>query len=227
MRIIQTYCTFEGEPSRMNAGFTTLRMFIAWFKKSYAVHSKFDYLLYTDKQGYDNIKDIVKPHHVRVINFPLINDYIPYIGKFHVQSIQNKPYVHVDLDALLYEPPYSSKEDVISEMWRPVGFGREIEQLGMEEYVYKKQGASLTKIFDKIICSGLLGFNDMELQKHYISEVLKKIEHIRKYKIYPSFEVCYTIEETLLTSIVLKQGKTVKALCPCAYTHLQGRYKIY
>ena len=72
-----------------------------------------------------------------------------------------------------------------------------------------------------------LGFTNMEFQRKYIEAVDDKIKLIKRKRIYAKFEICYTIEETLLTALAVKDNMTIKKLCPCAYIHLQGKEKVY
>jgi hypothetical protein len=91
MKIIQSYNTFEGDPDRIKSGFPTLRALKSFLKKSYQVHKNFDFEFYTDKDGYEVIKDIIEDKHIKIFDFVLIDDRIPYIGKFQVQEIQKEP----------------------------------------------------------------------------------------------------------------------------------------
>ncbi|MCK9575368.1 MAG: hypothetical protein WC979_00830 [Candidatus Pacearchaeota archaeon] len=208
-KIIQTYNTFEGE--RLNAGFSTIRSMKQYLQKSYSVHSKIaDYKMYTDVAGYEVIKDIIDKNNVEIINFPIIDDRLIYIGKFQVQEFQKEPYIHIDIDATLYEMP-KTDADIITEKLRSCSFNKEVMQLGI----------SIDNI-GNIICSGLLGFNDITFKDIYINEVFEKIKLLKSIHDI-TFALCYTLEEVLLKRLCIDHNKTIYELQN--YNHLQGRFK--
>lgn len=212
MKIIQSLNTFGNDPERNKCGFSTKRAMKAFMEKSYEIHKEIaDYTLYTDYYGYEEVKHFINEEDIEVIEFPIIlNDRIPYIGKFQVQELQKEPYIHVDIDAILYEIPENVK-DIICEKWRSTSHGRETAKFNID-----KTG------LNRIICSGIIGFTDMKFKDEYILKVFEnfgKLENDHNI----TFETCFTIEETMLTRMVLDNNKLVTT-CEC-YNHLQGRIK--
>ncbi|MCK9445788.1 hypothetical protein M0Q50_02720 [bacterium] len=209
MKIIQTYNTFGGE--RLNAGFSTLRSMKLYLKNSYKIHKELsDYIMYTDLEGYEKIKDIISQEHIIIFDFPIIDDRIIYIGKFQVQEIQTEPYIHVDIDATLFELP-STDSDIITEKLRSCNFSKEVVQLNI----------SIDNI-GWIICSGLIGFNDIEFKNMYIKEIYEKLKIIKNIHDI-TFTLCYTLEEVLLKRLCIDNNKTIYELNN--YEHIQGKLK--
>lgn len=210
MKIIQSYNTFGNDPDRKKCGFTTIRSMIAFLEQSYEIHSQNDYLLYTDEYGYDIVRKFIKDSHIQLFDYPIIlNDRVPYVGKFQVQEIQKSAYVHVDIDAILYEYPKNS--DVICEKFRAVSHGKETNRFGID-----RTG------LEQIICSGIIGFNDMNFKQLYITKVFEYLGLlVNSHNL--TFETFYTIEEVLLTRMIIDYNKSV-SVCE-NYFHLQGKLK--
>lgn len=208
-RIIQTYNTFGGE--RLNAGFSTIRSMKKYLTQSYLVHKEIsDYKLYTDNEGYEIVKDVIDEQHIEIYDFPIIDDRLIYIGKFQVQQLQTEPYIHVDLDATLFEIPVTDAT-IITESLRTCNFSKEVAILDIN---VKKIGS--------IICSGLIGFNDMEFKDLYLREVFARIPILKDIRGI-TFEMSYTLEEVLLKRLCIDNEKTIHELKN--YEHLQGKFK--
>lgn len=214
-RIIQSYNTFEygGKPDseREKAGFSTVRNLVKYLKKSYEVHKNYDFKLYTDRAGLKNV-EWMDSKHIEIVDFPIVDDRIPYTGKFQVQDIQDRPYIHVDLDATLFNVPLE-EFDIVTEKTRPVSFGKELSKVGVER---SESGW--------IICSGIIGFSDIEFKNKYVNAVFDKIKEIEKVHDI-DHKACYTIEETLLTNMAGIYKKCILELNAEDYEHLQGNIK--
>ena len=207
MKIIQSFNTFEGY--KMGGGFATPRSLTNFLTKSYEYHKFYDYCLYTDKYGYEIIKKIINKNHIKIIDFDEIDDRNQFIGKFQVQELQTEPYIHVDLDAILYKLP-NTQCDIITEKKRDViSFGRELNALNIDA----PNG--------KIICSGIIGFNNIEFKNDYIEEVYKKIDLIKNDHNY-SYKYAWCIEEVLLTNLANISNLSVYELQQESYIHKHG-----
>ena len=195
MKIIQSFNTFGGE--RMTAGFKTKRAMLEYLAESYDVHSHYDYMMYTDMHGAVLLKKIIAEHHITIVEFPIIaRDRIPYIGKFIAQAHQSKQYIHVDIDAKLLELP-TNKTDVYCEKLEGRSLGYEVSELKIN-----------TSEINKIPCSALIGFTDMQFKDLYISEVYKLIELSSKIHGL-NYRHCWAIEEVKLAELIHINKKTV------------------
>lgn len=204
MRIIQSYNTFEGY--KTTGGFSTPVGLKNYLKKSYKIHKDLtdDFIMYTDERGYEIIKEIYETKHIKIIEFPnILMGKLVYEGKFYTQSLQNKPYIHVDLDATLNNFPLIS--DVYLEKIRPMLFlGREATNLNIEHM----------GIF-QIPCSAIIGFSDMEFQKKYLKEVYSRFDIIKKIP-KCTYEYAYTLEEVLLQRLIVDNNKS-HMVCDCEH----------
>jgi len=75
----------------------------------------------------------------------------------------------------------------------------------------------------RLICSGILGFRNIEFANRY---ALRAIEMIRNYPLtLVDFESLWSIEELLLTNMANDEGVKVYELPDGSYEHLQGGRK--
>lgn len=207
MRIIQSYNTFGNDPGRLSSGFPTVRDLVNSIAYSSRIHAAIaDLTIYTDEFGAALLDTYVDKAYIEVIEFPMIDERIPYVGKFQVQDMVNETYIHVDLDAVLYELPPSGF-DVYTEKTRGVSFSSEVTRVGIDR----------TGIYE-IICSGLIGFSDLAFKAEYIENVFDKIFSMADEQNF-GYKEFYTIEETLLTRMLIDQGKTLCVLEPSTFEH--------
>lgn len=211
MRVIQTYCTFDG--FKLRGGFETPRAMIAYLKESFKRNSTVTgyYTMFTDSWGADVLTQFICDDMLKVIEFPVIDDRFWNVCKLQSQSLMDEPYIHVDLDATLFELP-SIDCDVITEMIRPASVGVEASILGLNHN-------------PNIICSGLIGFNDIDFKNSYLNAALDLIKKSGNYPV--NFEMMWGVEELLLSNMVKESGKTVFDLRKnnIKYEHLQGKRK--
>lgn len=221
MKIIQSYnthhCNGVPDANRAKCGYSTVRGLMADLKEYYKIHSKYDYIFYTDIAGYELVKDFISKEHIEIIEFPIIDERNPYLGKFEVHKLQNEPYIHVDLDAVLYEIP-EGKEDIITEKRRKCTFRTEVSTM---EIPIKYQG----RYIRKIICSGLIGFNDIEFKNRYVKAVIEKALWAKENVKNLDFPCMVANEEYILTMMQLEEDKTVLEIPLDTYIHKQGRVK--
>ena len=216
MRIIQSYNTFEDPfSSSVKGGFTTLRNFKKFMKDSYVKHKELtdNYTMYTDSVGFEIMKEIMSEDDIEVIEFDIIaNDRFLYAGKFQTAALQIEPYVHVDLDLIMYKLP--ELEDVmVEEMSTGIFLANEVDYLGIA-----------TKGIRCRPYSGIIGFGDMEFKNLYIKEVMARypvLESMPKI----SSRVCITLEEVLLQRLILDHNKKVFSMNKDDFKHLRGSIK--
>ena len=203
MKIIQT---FKDESFR--CGFPTKESCLNYLKKSYSIHSKLcETIIYTDTDGYNYLSSKLPELNLQVIDFEYIDGRFWNLPKLQAQSIQKEPYIHVDIDATLFELPVTDKK-VITEMIRSNHIMFQYHKLGLQPKVF-------------LPCSGLIGFNDISLQKEYIKSA---IDMIRNWDLhYVDFESLWTVEELLLANISDKEDWF--ELDKNNFEHLQGSKK--
>ena len=180
----------------MAGGCETPRALVAKLESTYKVHRDYDYMMFTDAQGYKLIGNVVP---CTVIDMPILAyDRIKYDGKFQAQALMQEPYIHVDLDAVLLSlPDYS---DVWCEKMRYYQHGQEINDLEM----------CVTNI-SQLPCSGLIGFGDMDFQKLYIKTVFDLIDKHKNLRVL-NYKHCWAIEELSLAILVKEHNKSITAL---------------
>lgn len=204
-KIIQSLNTFGGE--RLNPGFPTKRSMISFMKHSYEIHKEKDYVLYTDQYGADMLSFM--SNSIEIFDFIEIDDRIPYIGKFQVQEIQNNPYIHVDLDAYINDVP-GDIYNIVTEKLREPDFGIETKRINVD-----------TNKIRNIICSGLIGFGDIEFKDLYIKTVFEKIQYIKNERNI-GYKEFYTLEETTLSVLANQYKKHIHCLSEESFKHYYG-----
>lgn len=224
MKIIQSYNTFHIngviDSDRAKCGYSTLRGMLDDFKEFYNINSKHgEYKLYTDIAGKELVGGFVKPEHIEVVEFPIIDDRNPYLGKLYVHSLQDKPYIHVDIDAYIKEMP-ETYADIITEKYRPCTFRKELTVMKL-----KMVNESTGKHLRKIICSGLLGFNDIDFKNLYINKAIEKAEWAKENVRALDFPCMVATEEYTLTELSVNNNKLIYELPSGSYVHKQGKVK--
>lgn len=211
MKLIQVYCTYDGE--KKNAGFTTRRSLLAFWKESIKVHKEnYDLHIYTDVEGYEIIKDLHDQIHV--IDFPIIDDRFWFLPKFQAYALQTEPFIYCDIDFKLEQVVDSLTQDsILTERIRYSSFGRYLKLFSIKP---KTMG---------IPCSGCLGFGDLEFLKEYIDVTISRIKEKAHILREVEFETLWVLEELGLEELVFNNNKAFIELDEDKYTHLQGGMK--
>ena len=214
MRIVQTYQTFDGE--NLKQGFKTLFAFKQWIMETYFTHTVLtdDYKIYTDKEGYNVLKELIDDDHIEIVEFKrMLRDRIPYLGKFCTYEKQTKPFIHVDIDMKLYKLPEIA--DIMSEGHSFVEMGKEANILGL-----RYNG------FPERIWSGLLGFTDIEFKNEYVKRVFEKVAKLEEMKPFEiSKRLCISLEEDLLSILAHEHKKSISYCNENDLLHLRDNLK--
>lgn len=194
MKIIQSFKTFGG--ARMTGGQETPRAFLAKLEDTYKIHRDYDYMMFTDSEGYKLIGNTVP---CTVIDMPILAyDRIVYDGKFQAQSLMTESYIHVDLDAVLLSLPEYS--DVWCEKLRDYQHTKEVNDLCIT-----------ANGITQIPCSGLIGFGDMNFQRLYLNKVFELIRNYKDLKVL-NYKHCWAIEELSLAVLIKEHNKSIATL---------------
>ena len=204
MRIIQTYNSDFGKNFEMS--FSSRQSLILFLKDSVKKHlENYDLTIYCDLDGYDFLKKYIDVSVLEIFEFKNKDGRFWNASKIEVQMIQIEPYIHVDIDACIYD--YIEFDYVLTEMYRTPMIQRVCHKLNI-------------KAQPEIVCSGILGFADIALKNIYCSGFF---EFINNWKLhYVDNESLWTIEETYLTSLLDKRAKEMPEN---SFIHLQGGLK--
>ena len=203
MKIIQTF-----KDESLKCGFPTRESCLNYLRKSYSIHSKLcETIIYTDADGGEYLKNKAPELNINIIDFEYIDGRFWNLPKLQVQTLQIEPYIHVDIDAMLYYIPETDKP-IITEMSRSNFIMTQFSLVGLQPKTF-------------LPCSGLIGFNDMDLQKYYINEAIKMIRNWNLRLV--DFESLWTVEELLLANISEKDEWY--ELDKNKFEHLQGGMK--
>lgn len=192
MRLIQTFYTDSGK--NLDMGFTSRTDMLDFLSNSIAIHQQnYELIIYTDKWGYDFLKSHGINMDVFVIhNFRRFDGRFWNAAKIDVLSIQIEKFIHVDIDAVIYEK--FDFDYIVTEQYRyPKSYGIAVKL---------KLGTPV-----EIVCSGLYGFADMALKNTYCDMFFNIINNWNNYNIRKvDYECLWTVEEVLLTSLLAKRA---------------------
>lgn len=220
MRVVQTYWTNKGRD--VTCGFTFPDAFIKMANVSVCslLEAGHTVSIYTDKDGMAFLhpkliaSNMVDWHIVnydkydfdkRFWNFPKLVTY----------SMQEKPFIHVDLDIAVKEGFASGvdlKEDFIfTELIRPINYEDYAKYVGSTYY------------FDQLICSGILGGTPLEMWK----VLFEKAKVFCKSGVHDkvTFEMLVAIEEFETTKLVKRFDAKVIEADKTTFTHMCGANK--
>lgn len=215
MKLVQVYDTQDGE--NYNAGFTTFRSMVDFWKKAIAIHKEnYDVYIYTDQYGADKIDGIIDANIV-VVDFEFIDDRYWNIAKLQTHLYQDEEYIMVDIDVILNKAIKEFDTDVMCEMTRGGAFGLYSGKFGLS--------SDFLKAIPGIPCSGLLGFKDPEFAKEYAAQAIDKIKNTQLNSV--TFETMWHIEEIFLGNKIYEKGLSLSTFGEegVDYIHLQGGRK--
>lgn len=203
MKIIQAF-----RDDSLKCGFPTREACLNYLRKSYSIHSKLcETIIYTDADGAEYLSRKAPEINIKVIDFEQIDSRFWNLPKLQVQELQTEPYIHVDIDATLFELPNTDKS-VITEMLRRNFVMTQFHHLQLSPKPY-------------LPCSGLIGFNDMDLKNKYIKLA---IELVRNWPLkFVDFESMWNVEELSLANIC--EISDFYELPEETFEHLQGGQK--
>lgn len=143
----------------------------------------------------------------------------PKLVTYFLEASRNEPFLHIDNDFILNEKPKNLDAPIVCEATRysfePTWKFRE---LGIEPKDHN------IKTAQKILCSGVLGGNNLEAFKTLMAKAEQVQAHVLENKLSTvRYAHLYIMEEYLLTGIVgIESVKTID----CKYQHLQGKKKL-
>lgn len=217
MRLCYTY--WVNEIQNISCGFGIPQLFFEAANKSIiAAKSQFkDICIYTNSFGADVLKNNVTASELCDI---IEIDYSKYdfdcrywnFPKLITYSMQEKPFIHIDFDVFLqsgFAKQLNKDSDIFTELIR--------------DYDYVKNFDKFNGIKpDKLICSGLLGANNIEAFKENFEVALIECKPTKKKIV---FEDLFGIEEYSFTQKVEQKKMKVQELDKTTFLHFQGKNK--
>lgn len=201
MRLIQTFYTNKGSNFRM--GFETAEDMKEFLVDSFKIHSaNYEVVIYADSCGSEYLRTFLPAENIIETEYRLPNRKFWNHAKIITQSLQTEAYIHCDIDAVIYDK--IEFEGVLTERYR--------SGMPMIEYQY----CGLQPVA-RMVCSGILGFTDMELKNQYCIKFAELVENWKA--AFVTYESLWTIEELMLTNMI---GNTAVEMPIGSYKHLQG-----
>lgn len=189
-RLLYTFWTNKG--TDYLCGFHTEDTMIEFFRKSINNSKRLfkEVVIYTDPHGYEYLREKVNCD-FEVIDYDLyeFNKKFWCFPKLITYNLQSKPFLHIDIDVILYEKPKNFKDKLVCEKIRPL-------QQPAEHRNFLPQ-----KIQDNFspwnICSGILGGDPALFKLLYkVSSTVVKTKNDNV-----TFDMLFGIEEIVLTSL--------------------------
>lgn len=221
MKFCYTYWTNNGD--NVCCGFDYPSFFFETAEKSLRCASKQPYaddiVIYTDKLGYDIIKNNIKK--VPGVSFYIV-DYKEYdfdkrywnFPKMLTYSLQEEEFIHLDFDVFI-KPNFVEQIDysasLFSEKLRDFEHVKEFDRFNANNKKPKK-----------LICSGLIGGTNLDAFKDNFSAA-QIVCKPTKEKV--TFENLVAIEEYSLTKMSIARGLSIQEFCPDSFIHFQGKNK--
>lgn len=220
MNCLYTYWSKEGE--NVDCGFGFPQFFFECAGKSIrtAFKNYESVIIYTDSIG----KSILETNIPEVKDCKIVTiDYSEYdfdsrywnFPKMITYSLQEEPFIHIDFDVFLkddFSKQTNTVYDIYSETIREYGYVKK----HLDKF--SKDG----KMPNKIICSGIIGGNNIEVFKKNF-EIAKEVCKPTKKKVH--FEDLWAIEEYSFTKLAVDMGLHALEFEQDSYLHFQGKYK--
>ena len=210
-RLCYTYYTGKG--ANYLSGFHTTESFLQIAKRSVEQARKFfpEVLIYTDEEG-----KLFLQQEGFDVDFCIV-DYDSYewnkgfwsFPKLITYNLQDRPFLHIDMDVILESKPTNSDCPLICEKVRPL-----VMFSSRRKWLPPVVQANYSP---NNICSGILGGNPEIFKKLFSvsSQLVKNRDnHI-------SFDMVMGIEEIVLTAICKLNGISPQAI-DCVFTHYQS-----
>lgn len=214
-KLIYTYWTNSG--TNFTCGFPTEELFISFLTKSVQQSKLFfeSVQIYTDQHGYDKLKNKIEAIYV-VVDYSIYNfdERFWNFPKLVTYNLQQAPFIHIDCDVILFEKPNGLDADIITEKERgSVILSKDVYPL-LPEYINKHVS---------IVCSGLLGGNNINIFKELFSIASEAI--LDKEFNSVKFNNLVAIEEIVITHLIKKDSIIFEQINQDYFVHFQGRNK--
>lgn len=202
-KIVYTYWTNKGVDFKL--GFLNKEIMLHVFNKSIEQSKKLvnKVVVYCDKEGYEFLKDKLQVEFY-VVDYSFYEFDTRYwnFPKLITYNLQNEPFLHVDIDALVYD--FDKTASIVSECRRGVLFDRGI-------YPSNEDKKDLLSNFNGwLTCSGILGGINIIVFKKLFKEVEETVKNKDNYTIFPITRMI--IEEVVISCLIKKYNLKVKYL---------------
>ena len=174
-------------------------------------------MVYTDKEGLENIKKLNINVDTTLIDYDeySFNKGFWNFPKLITYNLQEKPFIHIDIDSEFIKDPKIGDSDVITEGVRGV----------FNLFSFKRSflGEEINSNYDaNIVCSGLVGGSNLNVFKE-LFEISSDIadDFIGD----PSYDDMICIEEVVLTHLCKKNKLDIKVLDNNVFKHYYGDIK--
>ena len=214
MNVVFTYCSFKnGE--EWNAFLYRMSLLAISSAKKHIKDAHT--ILYCDKCSYIFLKNIKAIDEINVIDYNLYDFDKRFwcFPKFISYSLQEKPFVHIDLDMYIDKGFIIPEADIISERLRQ--FDRKPEEL---KYIDES-----LPVPESIYCSGIFGGYNTKFFKTFFehaSRICSKKNLENKEVLY---EHLYSLEEAYTTQKMLQRNLKVATIDDNAYVHFWQKPK--
>lgn len=204
-----------------------------WFKEIELITDSISAKMFVDelKLPFDSVKTIFD-------DFKVDKEFWA-LGKIKAYQVQDKPFIHVDNDCILFNPLYESvlKSQIITQnpedgAWFTSAYGGLVEWFDKyAEFKPKSWNKS-----DYAPCMGVYGTNNMEFNQEYCKQVFEMIEKNPKFwsKITNKGSYCIVFEQHMLANVsedlkipisYLSNPFDYAVLEKIGYTHIWGGKK--
>lgn len=214
MNVIFTYCSFNQGKEIDTFFFKMCLLAIGTAKKNIEdAHIK----VYCDKYArrvFDKIKYIDELIEIDYSKYDFDHRFWCF-PKFISYSLQNEPFVHIDLDMAIIKKVSFDNSDIISERKRP--FDKEPEEL--------KYAAKGLPIPDEIFCSGIFGGSNTAFFKDFFRHASELCSTKNLANDDVLYEHLYSLEEVYSTQKIENSKMSVKVMDDSSYLHFWERPK--
>lgn len=215
-KVCYTYWTNSGK--KYNCGFRKFDIFLNFFKISIKKSQEYfdNVVIYTDQEGCDKLNPEISGVTYEVVDYSTYNfdERFWNFPKIITYSMQNEPFIHIDCDAVFIENPGELTSGVVTEKTRGT--------LILKKDVFPLLPPEIKKHVE-IICSGLLGGNNIEVFKDLLEIAEDSIIERDFDKV--NFNNLVAIEEIALTHLVHRDEISFEELSSDCFIHFQGALK--
>jgi hypothetical protein len=179
--------------------------------KSVKKYTGMDMVLYVDSWTAPYFRGF-KYTDMIITDFPYINDTFWNIGKMYVYSLQNEPFVHIDLDIIARDGFRIPEEGIICEFLRNIEHSDETLKYYYPQY----------EIPNFIMCSGFSGGTDYgSIYKDNFEHIMAVADREEE----ACFENLFSAEEVAFTQLVKERKLKISPMEQNTFIHMQGKNK--